>query len=106
MNTAIMFFVGCLTLVLMMFIKIPIKKMTANLAKKWQQEEEEQYILYKRLNVLVIFCVILVSLISYYFVLQLLGEEHFKMCCCIKAGAIAIALYAIFEQWFGDDFAL
>uniref|UniRef100_UPI00405721D8 hypothetical protein n=1 Tax=Acetatifactor sp. TaxID=1872090 RepID=UPI00405721D8 len=106
MNMAIAFFVGCLTLVLMMFIKIPLKKLTAKLAETLHEDKEDRELLYKRLNVLIMVVAVLVSLICYYIVLQILGETHFKMCCCLKAGAIAIALYAIFEQWFGDEFKL
>lgn len=104
MNNAITFFVGCFTLVSMMFIKIPIKKITARLAARMQHDVENRHSLYKRLNTVIQFVVIIFSLICYYFVLKLLGETHFKLCCCMKAGAIAIALYAVFEQWFGEDF--
>jgi len=28
--------------------------------------------------------------------------DHFKWCCSLKAGAVAIAIYAVYEQWFGE----
>ena len=104
MNMAISFFVGCVTFVLMMFVKLPIKKINYKLATRVVDNEEEKQILYKKLNVIIIFIAMMLSMICYYFVLRMLGETHFKMCCSIKAGAIAVALYMIFEQWFGDEF--
>lgn len=106
MNSAISFFVGCLTLVLMMIIKIPIKKMVFKLSWEISKEEKQQQMVYKRLNSILIVCVMLVSVVCYYLVLMVLGEEHFKLCCSVKAGAIAVALYAVLEQWFGDDMKL
>lgn len=106
MNSAISFFVGCLTLVLMMIIKIPIKKMVFKLSWEISKEEKQQQMVYKRLNSILIVCVMLVSVVCYYLVLMVLGEEHFKLCCSMKAGAIAVVLYAVLEQWFGDDLKL
>ena len=106
MNMSISFFVGCITFVLMMFIKIPIKKLNSNLAVKTAKADVERILLYKRLNVIIIFVTMMLSMICYYFVLNLLGEGHFKMCCSIKAGTIAVALYMVFEQWIGDDFQI
>ena len=104
MNMAISFFVGCVTFVLVMFVKLPIKKINYKLAARVVDNEEEKQILYKKLNVIIIFIAMMLSMICYYFVLRMLGGTHFKMCCSIKAGAIAVALYMIFEQWFGDEF--
>ena len=106
MNMAISFFVGCVTFVLMMFVKLPIKKMNYKLACKVVDSEEEKQILYKKLNVIIIFIAMMLSMVCYYFVLKMLGGTHFKMCCSVKAGAIAVALYMIFEQWFGDEFRI
>ena len=106
MNMAISFFVGCVTFVLMMFVKLPIKKMNYKLASKVVDSEEEKQILYKKLNVIIIFIAMMLSMVCYYFVLKMLGGTHFKMCCSVKAGAIAVALYMIFEQWFGDEFRI
>lgn len=102
MNFAIAFLVGCITLVLMTIIKIPIKQLTRFVANRLETDEEDCYILYRRLNGVIIILTMMVSAVCYYFVLQGLGEEHFKICCSMKAGAIAIALYAAFEQWFGE----
>lgn len=103
MNITIAFFVGCITFVLMMVLKIPVKKLTAFLADKIEPDEEEGYILYKRLNGAIILLTIMVATICYYFVLGWLEIEHFKLCCSLKAGIIAIALYALYEQWFGEE---
>lgn len=102
MNMAIAFFTGCVTFVLMLVIKIPIKKLTYRFADRVTSDEESQHVLYKRCNVVIILITMVVAIICYYLVLQVLGEDHFKVCCSIKAGAIAIALYAAFEQWFGE----
>lgn len=102
MNSVIAFFVGSLTFVITMIIKIPVKKLTSFVADKMSEEEADRVILNKRLNGLIFVLVFVVAVICYYFVLQWLGSDHFKWCCSLKAGAIAIALYALFEQWFGE----
>ncbi len=103
MNNMITVFVGCLTLVILMFLKGFIKQMTRKLAEILSDNEEEQYILYKRLNTIIIVAAFGVSLVCYYIVLKVLGEMHFKMCICMKAAALSVALYAVFEQWFGEN---
>ena len=50
MNMAISFFVGCVTFVLMMFVKLPIKKINYKLATRVVDNEEEKQILYKKLG--------------------------------------------------------
>ncbi len=103
MNITIAFFVGCITFVLMMLIKIPVKKITFFLAGRLEDDEDDRFVLYKHLNGVIILLTIMVAAVCYYFVLGWLGEEHFKACCSLKAGVIAIALYALYEQWFGED---
>lgn len=106
MNMAISFFVGCVVFVMMMFIKIPTKRFCKRFAGKIGKSDEEKQLLYRRLNVVIIFLTMVLSMIVYYLVLLVMGETHFKMCCSLKAGAIAVAIYMIFEQWFGDDFQI
>lgn len=106
MNMSIAFFVGCFTFVVIMLVKIPIKKLMSTIAENRGGDEEEVRIIYRRGNSIIYVLVMLVAAISYCLVLELIGEEHFKLCCSMKAAAIAVALYAIFEQWFGDDFKL
>ena len=103
MNTAIAFFVGCLTFVLMMVIKIPIKKLILALVERTDHDEDRQYVLYKRWNTVLLLVTVLVAAVCYFCVALLLEIDHFKWCCSLKAGAIAIALYAVYEQWFGEE---
>ena len=103
MNSAISFFVGCLTLVLMMVIKIPIKKLISALVERTDFDEDRQYVLCKRWNTVLLGVTMLVAAVCYFFVGTILEIDHFKWCCSLKAGAIAIALYAIYEQWFGEE---
>lgn len=103
MNSAIAFFVGCLTFVLMMVIKIPIKKLIWALAERTGYDEGRQYVLYKRLNTVLLLVAMFVAAVCYFCVGTMLEIDHFKWCCSLKAGAIAIALYAVYEQWFGDE---
>lgn len=102
MSAAIAFFVGCITFILMMVIKIPIKKLIFSLVERCV-EEERQYVIYKRWNTVLLFVTMLVAAVCYFYVALVLGTDHFKWCCSIKAGAVAIALYAVYEQWFGDE---
>lgn len=103
MNTAIAFFVGCLTFVLMMGIKVPIKKLIWTLVERTEYDEDRQYVLYKRWNTVLLLVSMLVAAVCYFYVGLLLEIDHFKWCCSLKAGAIAIALYAVYEQWFGEE---
>ncbi len=103
MNMAITFFVGCVTFVLVMIVKIPVKKLTALIANRIAIEDDEEYVLYKRLNVVLILLAILLAMASYYWVMLVLELEHIKWCCSIKAGAIAIAIYAVYELLLSDQ---
>jgi len=98
-NMAIAFFVGCITFVLMMIIKVPIKKLNLWLVEKYCVEEEQQLI-YKRLNVSIMVVAIVVSMLCFYVVARMFEIENIKWCCAIKGGTIAIALHTIYAQWF------
>lgn len=102
MNMAIAFFVGCITFVLMMIIKIPVKKITAILAENRAENPQHEYILYKRYNIVIMLLTMIMAMLCYYWVLQVLEIEHIKWCCSLKAGAIAMAIYTVFEQFVGD----
>ncbi len=97
MNSAVTFFVGCSTFAIMMLVKIPIKKLNVELAKSVLQ--------YKHLNIFLIILTLLVAIICYCFTLVWLGETHFKLCCAVKGATVAMAFYAIYEQWCGEDSA-
>ncbi len=103
MNIAIAFLAGCVTFVLMMFIKIPIKILTGKLADRIGYDEDDCHVLYKRLNGVIILMAIIVATMCYYVMYCVLEVGHFKLCCSLKAGMIAIALYAAYEQWFGEE---
>ena len=45
----------------------------------------------------------MIAIICYSLVLQWMDIQHYKMCVAIKGGALAMAFYAIYEQWFGED---
>ena len=103
MNSTISFFVGCLTFTLMMVIKIPIKKMILSLVEQCVEEEERQYVIYKRWNAILFFVTMLVAAVCYYYVGRVLEVDHYKWCCTLKAGTIAIAFNVVYEQWFGEN---
>lgn len=100
MNMAIAFFSGCMTFVLMMVIKMPIKKVNQMVAGALCEEERERRFLYKRLNVSVMVVAVLVSMLCYYIVAELFMVSNIKWCCAMKGGAIAIALHALYSQLF------
>ena len=95
MNCIIIFFIGAITFALMFLIKIPIKKLTNDLT--------DNYVKRKRMNFIVIIVTIIVAIVSYCFVLVWLGITHFKLCIALQGAALAMAFYAIYEQWFGND---
>ncbi|MBE5873470.1 MAG: hypothetical protein E7287_03580 [Lachnospiraceae bacterium] len=98
MNFTIAFFIGCITLVLMLLIKIPVKTVTKRLADE-SFDERGNDIRYKRYNMILFILVFVVACVIYYLVLLWLGDDHFKFCCSLKAGIIAIALYSVFERF-------
>ncbi|MBR6643565.1 MAG: hypothetical protein IKL28_07900 [Lachnospiraceae bacterium] len=100
MNMAIAFFGGCMTFVLMMVVKVPIKKLNMAIAERFRDDEDEIELLYKRLNVSVMVAAMLLSMLCYYIVAAMLGITNLKWCCAMKGGAIAIALHAVYAQWF------
>ncbi len=102
MNMAISFFVGCITFVLVMLIKLPIKKITAAVASHIAINDEQEYLLYKRFNIVIMLLAMLIAVVSYYSIIQVMGLEHIKWCCSLKAGAISVALYAIYELLFDE----
>jgi len=102
MNMAIAFFGGCMTFVLMMVIKLPIKKLNRWIADCFFEEDDERELLYKRLNVSIMVVTMLLSMVCYYIVAGMFDIEHLKWCCAMKGGAIAIALHAMYAQWFEE----
>lgn len=102
MNHSIAFFVGCLTFVIMMLVKVPIKRGVNYLIENSTIDEERNYVYKRRMNFCVIIATFVVASMCYFYVGLLLEIDHFKWCCSLNAGAIAIALYAVYEQWFGD----
>lgn len=101
MNAEIAFFVGCLTYVIMMGLKIPIKRFTEMIIEEYclNKTTREKMILKKRMNFSIIILNFVVAAICYYVVLRVQGDTHYKWCCTLKAGAISTAIYAIYEQW-------
>ena len=101
MDMAIAFFGGCMTFVLMMVIKVPIKKLNRWIAEQFFEDDDEQRLLYKRLNVSIMVVTMLLSMLCYYVVAGMVFEvSNLKWCCAMKGGAIAIALHAMYAQWF------
>ncbi len=99
MNMAIAFFGGCMTFVLMMVIKLPIKKLNHWIAEQFYKDDDEQKLLYKRLNVSIMVTAMLLSMLCYYVVAGMIFEvSNLKWCCAMKGGAIAIALHAVYAQ--------
>lgn len=102
MNNMVIFFVGCVTFTLMMLIKIPVKKLTWDLAQEGSDSREGIRRRYHLFNLSIILLTMLVSFICYCFVLVWLRDTHFKLCCALKGASVAIAFYAVYEQWFGE----
>ncbi len=99
MNNAIAFFVGTITFVAMMIIKIPIKRFILWLAGP--EDYDGRDVLIKRCNSVLFVVTMVVAVFIYWGIVQIIDVHHFKLCCSLNAGAIAIAIYAVYEQWFG-----
>lgn len=104
MNSAVSFFVGAVTFVLVMILKMPVKRITWWLAKHCRTEERSRYVFYKRCNSVLFILTAVVAVYSYYVLYRLIALDHFKWCCTLKAAAIAMAIYAVYELWFGSDY--
>lgn len=103
MNHSIIFFVSCVTFVLMFLIKIPVKKWADSRAIERAMDEEEEIRIRKHTNFIIIILVCLVALFVYYGVLVWLGEKHVKLCCAFKSAALSMAYYAVYEQITGEN---
>lgn len=103
MNDAVTFFVGCFTFVIVMILKIPVKKITWHLAQRNTLDRDACYIRYKRYNAVLFLLVAAVAVGAYYVLYRLVNLDHFKLCCTLKAGALAIALYAVYDQCVEDS---
>ena len=100
MNMAIAFFSGCMTFVLVMVIKIPLKRMNRWVVVHFFEENDEPELLCKRFNVSIMVVAMLLSMLSYCIIGGMIFEmSNLKWCCAMKGGAIAIALHAIYAQW-------
>ena len=86
-----------------MILKIPVKKLTWKLAKRYGGAQEDCYCRYRRYNSVLFLLVTVVAVGAYYVLYRLLELDHFKLCCTLKAGAMAIAFYDIYEQWTGPS---
>ena len=85
---------------LMFLLKIPMKRWSWRIAEdRHRGNEGRAYALYRRLNVSVIIMTVLLSVLIYYLIC-LWGGLHHKLCCSFKAGVLALALYALYDQWF------
>ena len=98
MNDAVTFLVGCFTFLAVNILKKPIKKWN----RKRAGGNDPQY---RRRNMLIFLLVMAVSVGSYYVLYRLVELDHFKLCCTLKAGAMAVAIYAVYEQWTGSSLA-
>lgn len=98
MNNAITFFVGCVTFVLTMGVKIPLKMFTKYMVNRFCWDAEYEEIVRKRVNLLVILLALIIALLCYTVLQMILELDHFKLCCALKATAIAVSIYYIYEK--------
>lgn len=100
-NDQIMFVVGIITFFIMMLVKIPLKKCTREFASRLAVDDEEEALFYHRFNLIIILFAMIIAMILYCFILLYLGRSHFKLCYCLKAGAISMAIYEVLDQLVG-----
>lgn len=103
MHNAVTFLSGCFTFLAVQYLKAPIKK--ASWRRACRGGEQGRYGRYRRYNFMIFFLVTAVAMGAYSALYHLVGLDHFKLCCTLKAGAMAVALYAVYEQWTGSESA-
>lgn len=85
---------------LMFLLKAPMKRWSRRIAEgRYGEDGDKAYTLYRRLNVSIIIMTALLAVLIYYLIC-LWGGLHHKLCCSFKAGVMALALYALYDQWF------
>lgn len=92
--------VGVQVFLYVFLLKIPLKKLHMQIASKKDTERARQA-KFRHLNATFILWVFFLS-VSIYYIICLLLEIHHKLCCSFKSVAIALTLYAIYEQLFGE----
>ncbi len=94
--------VGVQVFLFMLVLKKPIKALNHRIViKRFEEDSEKAKRREKRLNFSVIIVTILLSVMWYYIICMVLHMHH-KLCCSFKAAVLALSIYAVYEQWFGE----
>lgn len=91
--------VGIQVFLLLFLIKIPVKWFHEKIVVRSRKIDKGR--LFRRLNFTLILWVVFLSVSIYFWICLKLGIHH-KLCCSFKSVAIALTLYAIYEQLFGE----
>lgn len=94
--------VGFLVFLYMFLVKVPIKALHRRIVKRrYFDDEKKASIAFRVANVSLILWVTVLAVVLNYAICSVLNIHH-KLCCSFKAVAIAVSLYSIYEQIWGD----
>lgn len=94
MSFAISFLVGSIAFALTLIIKMPVKALTKRLSMDCYESDVRR----KRYNIFIQFLVFVIATFVYWGMSQFIYIDHFKLCSCIRAWVIAIAMYSVYER--------
>lgn len=102
MDNLIYVVIGILVFGMTFLIKIPIKNVTRYMAYRKKDEigEANCHARYRRMNLVILLAVFLLSIMLNLLFCVMLGNHH-KLCFALKAAMVAICMYSIYEQMFG-----
>lgn len=90
-----------LTVVIMSFLKMPIKSKILEIADHIYQDNKmkiSKYLLIKRMNLIVILCTMIISLIIFPIIAFISPLIVFSMKTCILTWIFSLAIYAVYDQ--------
>ena len=102
MDNLLFVLIGICVFGITFLVKTPVKNVTRYLAYRKVEERGEEYCYarYRKLNLVILLVVLLLSVTLNLMFCVILGNHH-KLCFALKATMVAICLYSVYEQLFG-----
>lgn len=100
MNQLLAVITGVLVFGLVQVLKGPIKKGICKYVAKRDTEVSKRELLRKRLGCSLAIVAFLLAIILDIVLTLAIGRGHVQLCYGLKAGAVSVFIYVIYEQWF------